>query len=227
MFSVIIPVLNQLDLTKQLFGCIAKNTLLPSEIILIDNASEEDYSDLSKKYENLNIRYIKNEKNIGVNAAWNEGIKYSNYKYISILNNDIIIPTTFFEKTEKAFQDPKVGLVVPNTVKERNYNLEDSNKNIIVQNLGKREGWAFTIRKEILNKIDPIPSSLNLFFGDDYLFTCSLIKGYTNIKIMNNYIYHYKNMTIKTEYKEKSENIVLRREREEWEKIKKSLTSGL
>ena len=223
MFSVIIPVLNQIDLAKQLFGCISKNSILPLEIILIDNGSEEDFSDFPKKYENLNIKYIRNDENIGVNPAWNLGISFSKGKFVSILNSDIIISTSFFKKTLQAFQMfESFGIIVPNTVKERNSNLENDQAPII-RDIEKREGWAFTIRKEILDKIKPIPNQLNLFFGDDYLFECSKLLGYRNIKIMNNSIYHYKNATIKTQFPEKGENVVLRKEREEWEKIKGDL----
>ena len=226
MFSVIIPVLNQLDLTKQLFGCISKNSILPSEIILIDNASEEDFSDFPKKYENLNIKYIKNEKNIGVNPSWNLGISLSKGKYVSILNSDIIISTSFFKKTIQALQiSNDFGIIIPNTTKDRNSNLENDQLPII-RDVEKREGWAFTIRKEILDKIKPIPLELNLFFGDDYFFECSKLLGYRNIKVMNNLIYHYKNATINNEVSKTFRNI-MKKEREEWEEIKKQLTSGL
>lgn len=217
MISVIIPVLNQLDLTKQLFGCIAKNTIQPSEIILIDNASEEDFSIFPEKFNCLNIKYIRNEKNIGVNPAWNLGISLAKYKYISILNNDIIISSSFFKKIFEVFENPKnkeIGIVVPNTVKNKDYALENDDYPIIMD-LKKREGWAFTIRKEILDKIDPIPPELNLFFGDDYLFNSSLCNGYKNVKIINSNIYHYKGASSSDELKP-----TMKKEREEWDKIK-------
>lgn len=225
MFSVIIPVLNRVDLTEQLFNCISKNRLLPSEIILIDNASEEDFSHILKKHENLNIKYIRNDRNIGVNPAWNLGISLSKYKYVTIFNNDIIIPTTFFDKLSIVFEhDKSVGIIVPNTVKDRNFNLEDKSNKIKVRNLGKREGWAFTIRKEILDKINPIPSCLITSCGDDYLFTYSLLNGYINVKIMNSFIYHYGSATVRIELENKRlEHSSTKREREEWEKIKNQM----
>lgn len=222
MFSVIIPVLNQIKLTEQLFDGILKNTLLPSEIFLIDNASEDNYFDFLRKYEKLRIIYVRNEKNIMVNAAWNLGISLARQRYVTILNNDILISSTFFDKIKRAFDlDNKIGIVVPNTVKDINYNLEDTTP-VRIRELTKREGWAFTIKKEILNKIDPIPSCLNISCGDDYLFEWSKIKGYMNVKVMNNFIYHYGSATIVDNDFEKL-CIITKKERLDWFEIKSQM----
>ena len=50
MISVVIPVVNNYNLTDQLLGDIENNTIHPSEIILIDNASTENIFELVNKY---------------------------------------------------------------------------------------------------------------------------------------------------------------------------------
>lgn len=228
MLSVIIPVLDQIKLTIDLFNCILDNTLLPSQIILIDNGSKEDYSNFQEKYPDLNIEYIRNDKNIGVNPSWNLGISLAKNKYISILNNDIIISNTFFDKIYQVFeQHTNIGIIVPNTLKNIEFGF-NNNLEPKAKTLGKREGWAFTIRKEIVDNIDPIPSCLKISCGDDYLFECSKLLGYENVKILNNFIYHYGSATIKLELMNKESSVHLtKKERQHWNEIKKDLQSRI
>ena len=89
--SVVIPVLNQIYYTDLLFQDIIKNEIKPTQVILIDDGSTDDYSEIVNKYSCLNINYIRNKETMGVNYAWNMGIKISTYPIVTILNNDIII----------------------------------------------------------------------------------------------------------------------------------------
>jgi GT2 family glycosyltransferase len=57
------------------------------EIILVDNNSNDDSLNIVKK-EFPSIRTIQNNENIGFSRAVNQGYKYSNAKYIFILNPD-------------------------------------------------------------------------------------------------------------------------------------------
>jgi GT2 family glycosyltransferase len=95
--TVVVPVLNHLFLTDNLLSYISSNLVKPVEIILVDNNSFEDIVSLVPKYKELNIVYLKQNNNIGVNAAWNLGISLAKGSLISILNNDIIISKYFFK----------------------------------------------------------------------------------------------------------------------------------
>lgn len=202
MISIIIPVINQIGLTEQLLCGIYNNISLLKEIFLIDNGSKDNYTDLIKKFNNPNITYIRNKNNIGVNPSWNLGISLSTGKYISILNNDIIINKSFFSKISDTFENnSNIGIVVPNTVSTKY--IESDNNSPEIRKISKREGWAFTIRKEITDKIPPIPKELNKCFGDDYLFYWTWKLGYKIVKIMNNQIFHYGSMTQIHEVKKK------------------------
>jgi len=226
MISVVIPVINQISLTKQLFYGMYDNTSLPKQVILIDNGSNDQYDlfcryfvqELDRRFE---ITYFKNHKNIGVNPSWNLGISKSSGKYISVLNNDIIITKSFFRKIIDVFEsNQKIGIVVPNTV-DYSLDIEDDYKKPEVEKIKHREGWAFTIRKEITDKIPPIPAELNKNFGDDYLFYYTSKLGYRIVKIVNNYINHIGSATqceVKKRCRPNKEY-----EREMWNKIKNKI----
>lgn len=196
--SVILPVYNELQLTDDLLNNINSNNVKPDEIILIDNGSIDNIYSLIQKYPELNINYVRNKENLGVNPAWNQGIQLAKYELITILNNDIIINRFFFEKIKEAMNDNKVGIVIPETVldKER-VKLASIGQQVKVTNITTGlQGWAFTIRREIIEKAGLIPEKYKFWFGDNYLFNQTSKAGYLVQKMNNNYIYHYGSITL-------------------------------
>ena len=222
MISVVIPVLNQSFLTNNLLDYIEKNTVKPGEIFLVDNASTEDIQSIVSKHHDLNIIYLRQKKNIGVNAAWNIGIHLSKGEFLSILNNDIIITKFFFEYIEELMtKQPNVGICVPSTIRDKTTVLMvETYPYIKTFPLGKREGWAFTIRSKIAKACYPIPEDLNLFFGDDYLFGKTREMKYSILRMVTNPIYHYGGMTLSNTFGESKTLELLKNERKIWEKIK-------
>ena len=73
--SIIIPVFNQVDFTKQVIDSIEDNIQLSDsyELLIINNASSDrtqEYLKIRSKF-NKNIKVINLKKNIYVNPAWN------------------------------------------------------------------------------------------------------------------------------------------------------------
>ena len=73
--SIIIPVFNQVDFTKQVIDSIEDNIQLSDsyELLIIDNGSSDrthEYLKIRSKF-NKNIKVINLKKNIYVNPAWN------------------------------------------------------------------------------------------------------------------------------------------------------------
>jgi len=196
MITVVVPVFNNIDITDEFFSTVCENTVLPKEIILINNGSTDDYKKLTIKYKQLNITHKKKESNEGVNSAWNDGIKLCKTPYLSILNDDILLNKYFFQKVTETMSDPKVGIVVPLTVKNKKAIKKSTDVPIVLKKIGKREGWAFTIRKSVADQFDPIPEKLKTYCGDDYLFHNVRQLGYKIVKMTNNYIFHYGGTTV-------------------------------
>lgn len=87
--------------TKHLLrGCIEpllKQTYKDSEIIFIDNNSEDGSPDYVR--ENWpRIKVVANKENIGYAGAGNQGIELSEGEYVFITNPDIILTPEYFEK---------------------------------------------------------------------------------------------------------------------------------
>jgi len=211
-------------MTDEFLESISINTVLPKEIILIDNGSSKNIKSLVKKYKNLPINYIRHEVNTGVNKPWNDGIRLAKTKFISVLNNDIILNKYFFEKIIEVMKSPDVGIVVPKIVKDKNLvNKTDNSPVKVIKNprQKRREGCAFTIRKEITNKIKPIPIALKTYCGDYYLFNSSEALGYKYALMSNNYVFHYGGQTVNQRWPDGETTRV--EEKKYWQDIKKGI----
>jgi glycosyltransferase involved in cell wall biosynthesis len=183
---VVVPVIKKTFLGSLLKN-IRANTVQPKEVLIIDNGNGVA-EEICCSFDDLPIRYLKQDKNIGVNASWNLGLKESKTELISILNDDLTIPECFFSLLQDTFKSfPLAGFVVPYAVPHPTKAI--SHKSVpSVALLPRREGWAFTVRKSLLG---PIPSSMFTFFGDDWFFHQVASKRYWALKIMNSYIYHH------------------------------------
>jgi len=199
LLSVSIPVYNNIWYTKNLLLNIRDCVQLPEELFIIDDGSTDDYKNLVNEFKDLNIIYIKHKENKGFNYSANEAIRISSGDYISFLNNDLIINKYFFKKLRQAFLlNPNAAIICPHTIKNRDLVSTTKDDKVAVTEMGKREGWAWTARADFIKNIPPIPDFLRTYYGDDYIFyVARKIYTYNCLKMTNNYIYHYKNVTVK------------------------------
>ncbi|MCK4891386.1 MAG: glycosyltransferase family 2 protein [Candidatus Pacebacteria bacterium] len=111
--SVIIPTYNRARLLKRSVGSVLNQTFQDFEIIIIDDGSTDNTESIIKSFSDPRIKYIKNEKNIGANAARNIGIKISKGKYIAFQDSDDEWLTNKLEKQIRTFETAslKVGVV--------------------------------------------------------------------------------------------------------------------
>ena len=116
--SIIIPVLNKLEFTRQCLDRIARNTseAISYEIIVIDNASTDGtaawFEALGHDAPRNRVRYERNTTNLGFAKANNAGARLSESPYLLFLNNDTIVtPGWLSEMVRIARSDRSVGIV--------------------------------------------------------------------------------------------------------------------
>ncbi len=86
--SVVIPTYNRSRTIEYCVKSILEQTLLPNEIIIIDDASTDNTESVITSLNNNLIKFIKLDKNAGAQAARNIGIKNSKSKWIAFLDSD-------------------------------------------------------------------------------------------------------------------------------------------
>ena len=116
-FSVIIPIYNVENFLEDTIKSVIKQTLNFKkyiQIILVNDGSTDGCEQICKKYVKLypkNIIYIK-QKNLGVSAARNLGLKYAEGEYINFLDSDDIWQKGVFKKALKMFErNPEIPMI--------------------------------------------------------------------------------------------------------------------
>ena len=84
--SVIIPTFNRLDLLKRAIDSVLNQSIKPYDIIVVDDGSTDGTSEMIQhKYKSINLIQ---QKNSGVSAARNNGIKNAQGDWIALLDSD-------------------------------------------------------------------------------------------------------------------------------------------
>lgn len=89
------------------------------EIIVVNNGSTDETAlgllNLQRKYkEQVQIKIVQNDENLGYPVGINCGLEQCNGEIITILNNDLIFPLNWFDGLVKIIeQDPTIGAVAP------------------------------------------------------------------------------------------------------------------
>jgi len=112
--SIVIPVFNRLELTKNCIESIYRvGSKYNFEVIVIDNASSDETLEYLKGEYNLrnNFRFHRNHTNLGFAKGCNLGIRFSEGKYIILLNNDIIVLENWLDGlVEAADADDRIAI---------------------------------------------------------------------------------------------------------------------
>ena len=108
--SLVIPVYNQLDYTRQCLDSIARCTDQPYELIIVDNASTDGTQEF---FRDVKATIITNQHNLGCAKAWNQGVHASHGDVIGILNNDIVVTKGWIKGLLEFMEKVGHGIVSP------------------------------------------------------------------------------------------------------------------
>jgi glycosyltransferase involved in cell wall biosynthesis len=116
--SVIIPTCNRPQDLKNAVNSVIEQTVKPSEIVVINDASDADYGasvdELRKRSlkENIDLIYYGSDVKIGVSASRNLGVSKSKSNIIMFLDDDDTWTSSKIESQIQVFQrDDEIGLV--------------------------------------------------------------------------------------------------------------------
>lgn len=157
MVTVVIPSYKRPEKLNKLLKSIIEQTVLPNEIIVVD-----DCSDMDKEYKNViyknkinfkKLKYIKNESNFGAPKSRNIGIKNSSSEWIALTDDDDIWLKNKLElQTDKKFlNNKKIGII-----SSWSFNEKDNNRKIF-NNLPK---FYYPIKNILETNFIPSPSPI-------------------------------------------------------------------
>lgn len=76
------------------------------EIVIIDDRSCDYTKQIIEKYNDMRIRYFKNEKYLGIAKSRNKGLAFSRGKYVFFTDADCIVSENWIEQGLKFLEDP-------------------------------------------------------------------------------------------------------------------------
>lgn len=132
---------------------------LVSEILIVNNVDEP------LRFAEPKVRVLDQGENIGVNPAWNLGVRETTAEYLAILNDDILFDPEVFDYARRLL-DRGWGLVGPDS-SCLNTEHRGPVSHRIASGVGEPFGTMMMLRRE--NYV-PIPEDLRIWGGDDWLW---------------------------------------------------------
>ena len=210
--DIIIPVWNQLEVTKDCVASIIKHTDYPYRLIIIDNSSDrptEEYLKGLKDKNGLEIRLIRNEKNLGFVKAVNQGIKESTGPYLCIMNNDTIATEGWLKELIDIMDAyPDIGLLNPSSNTSGQFPPEGSSIDEYAASLkplkGKTQelytcrGFCMVARRSVIEKLGLLDEVYHIGYFDDTDY-CKKAQsaGFRTARAKASYVYHKENISFK------------------------------
>lgn len=111
--SICVPTYNSAKFLRKSLDSIVNQTYPNREIIVSDNASTDNTEEIIKEYvKKYNIKYYKNERNIGGEANFSKCIQLANGDYTAIYHSDDVYMPNIIQKQVQVFEsNTSVGAV--------------------------------------------------------------------------------------------------------------------
>lgn len=203
--SIIIPTYNSEKTISKAINSILKQKLDDFEIIIVDDASEDNTEKIIKEINNPNIRYYKLKNNTGVSHARNFGINMSIGKYIMFMDSDDIQIDNMSKILLDEISKKGNELVVCSykrydgnkevTKKIQNKKLKELNEKskfielLYINNLLKSPCNKIYSRDIIISNNLKFDESKNL--GEDYIFNLEYISLINKYEYIQDVLYIY------------------------------------
>lgn len=175
-YSIVIPAHNEQDFITQTLESLVNQTVLASEIIVVDDNSTDKTAEIVKLFENK-YNFIKLVKNTSSNEhlpgskvinAFNKGFRFleSEYDIIVKADADLIFPNNYFEEIIRLFKsDNKTGIA-------GGFAYIEKNGEWILENLTDKEhvrGGFKAYRKTTFEKIGGLKPAMGWDTVDELL----------------------------------------------------------
>jgi GT2 family glycosyltransferase len=203
--DIVIPVWNQLQLTRDCIDSIEKNTGPLYRLVIIDNASDKDTAEylgsLEKKVP-ARFRVIRNPANTGFIKAANRGMADSKSPFVCVMNNDTIATGGWLDELIAVAKSGKdIGIVNPSS---NNLGQRPSDGEPLAHyadklrcrrgehvELGAAIGFCMLIKREVIDRIGLFDEIYGMGNFEDTDYSRRAVKeGFRCVRSCGSYVYH-------------------------------------
>lgn len=202
--SVCIPVYNFdiRELVYSLHKQISEQNL-PAEIIIIDDASDNEFKTLNSEIENITSQFIQLEKNIGRSKIRNLFLQFAKGEYLLFLDCDAqIIADDFLKIYLKTIQEnPNLEVIYGSFRVLPQFSKTLRNRYSVAREIFLKESSKdfsvfktvnFVIKKSVFETFN-FNENLNKYGYEDYLFSQLLEDKKIRFTAIQNPVFHYDN----------------------------------
>lgn len=217
--SIIVPIYNVEQYLEECVNSILNQTYNNIEVLLVDDCATDKSGDIAKQFEEKDSRckYIKREKNGGLSAARNTGIKNATGDFLCFIDSDDWISDDYVQSMLELAKKDNSEIVVCDYYMVIEDRYEDGNSLIQINNNSTKEEKIAYIRNHACTKMFKKEFWLNqgLMFpedikrGEDMGVTIPLLTYANNISIINKNLYYYRQRVNSLSYKKERTKIDL------------------
>jgi len=212
--SVIVPIYNKASFLEKSINSILQQTEKNIEIILVDDGSTDNSSEICKKFAEKDSRILhKRKKNEGLTATRNYGRKFASGDYIAFVDPDDFIEANAYEQMLKCSNNADIVIsgLIRELGKKKILQTMPQNLNSFYENADIRKFilplflvYGKSIRDNILlaqlgialfkrRFLDEqnIFSEEKITYSEDWLFFLEALLKAQNVAIEHNAYYHY------------------------------------
>jgi GT2 family glycosyltransferase len=188
---VVVPVFNQVHLTKQLLNVLCEFTPV-QELVVVDNGStdgtQEYLNEIKKRYADTTLIVSpKFDKNRGFVAAVNLGLRICSGDIIIILSNDVqIITLDWLDQIKVALERTPKSLVGAMLITNNPWVLLESGEYIPYMS-----GHILAFNRQFLTDVGYLDENLVTYFEDVALSVDAMNAGYELVELPDLGLYHH------------------------------------
>ena len=203
--SVIIPVYNVEKYIRQCVDSVLEQSYKDFELILVDDGSPDNSPAICDEYAQKDTRVsVIHQKNLGVSAARNNGIRHAKGEWITFVDSDDWVDTDYLEKFELDKDD--ADLIIQGLEYYDNRNGQyfkqikvadcilsgtDSKKLVADNNvLGSGYPVAKAYRKFIIDK--GVRFNTSISYHEDHIFVLNILAVASKIRLSDSVAYKYR-----------------------------------
>ncbi len=188
LFSIIIPFRNEEIVLDDCIKSALRNLTSETEIILIDDFSQDSSKKIVKKYLRDNIKLISNKRNLGVSKSRNRALKIAKGDYIVFLDADDCLSKNFTKILKKRVIKNNIDFCFLRSINSLNKSVDYNqisknhdnkvfNKNISLYIKDfynfRSSVWNFVIKRKIIEKFKIRFTDLKIY--EDQVFITKII----------------------------------------------------
>lgn len=225
LISVIIPTYNRAHLISRAIGSVINQTYTNWELLVVDDASEDNTEEVIKKISDSRIKFIKCKLNVGNAGARNAGIKNSIGEYIVFLDSDDeMMPDcleVFFKlilkkpKTKFAFGDYQIYNTSTKITIKSSWKPDPSKS--FLEELKIGTGCGIIVKKAVFKEVGYFDERLRIAVDTDWLIRLNKVVSFEYIPKILMTIYAHDDDRVRNDKTEliKSYKIIANKNRHE------------